>query len=478
MTERLTHGWFCVRNRSTTEIQSGVTIEQRHENERKFFASAPWNVLDKKRVGISALKVSLGRLLSDHVANEFPEIRKEIDDRFSQARKELEQLGAPRQTAHEQMQYLIRLAGAYQRQVEDALNGRYAAEGTHPSKLRMHVKNANERFNDEMHAKGCTMAFRSTEESLDDISTEDPPNPFAYIAPQNTNIQSNGRPRSSRSESPMKFEAGPDHAIIFGAGGKRQPKSNIYEDIRQLYQTSKGTELPGHVNPTVLETLFAHQTTSWQSIADNHIGRVISLIWDGLEAIFVRTCLDDGVRKKIRSRIGPEMDESVTRAHEELERLLDDERKGHLITNNHYFADNLAKARAERFVAGMKKLGFEDGAHANINFKAMTAMVHLSNEASAIYDIHDTLAAYYKVALKRFIDNVVLQVVERNLLGPNGPANIFGPDYVGALSAGDLASIAAEDFATSNTRTELRFQISRLEVARKVCSGRSSSNGI
>jgi len=478
LTERLTHGWFCVRNRTTTEILSGVTIEQRHENERKFFGTAPWNVLDKKRVGISSLKISLGRLLSDHVANEFPEIRKEIDDRYSRARKELEQLGAPRQTTHEQMQYLIRLAGAYQRQVEDSLNGRYAAEGTHPSKLRMHVQNANEQFNNEMHAKGCTMAFRSTEESLDDKVIEEENNPFGYHPQSTTSSQSNARPKSSRSGSPVKFGAGPDAPANFGAGSMPQPKSSIYENIRKLYRTSRGTELPGHVNPTVLETLFAHQTINWQSIAEKHISRVIALLWGGLEALFVSTCLDDGIRKKIRSRVDPEVEESVERAREELQRILNDERTGPLITNNHYFADNLAKARAERFVAGLKKLGFEDGTNANINFKAMTAMVHLSNEASAIHDIHDTLAAYYKVALKRFIDNVVLQVVERNLLGLKGPVSIFTPDYIGALSAGDLASIAAEGFATSNTRTELRFQISRLEEARKVCSGRSSSNGV
>ncbi|KAI9719100.1 MAG: hypothetical protein M1812_003730 [Candelaria pacifica] len=123
-TERLNHGWFCVRNRKPEEITAGFTIEQRHEMERVFFDAAPWKVLDKKRVGISALKASLGRLLSNHVASEFPEIRKEIETRYSKCREELDELGAPRQTTHEQMQYVLRLAGTYQRKVEDSLNGR------------------------------------------------------------------------------------------------------------------------------------------------------------------------------------------------------------------------------------------------------------------------------------------------------------------------------------------------------------------
>jgi hypothetical protein len=47
--------------------------------------------------------------------------------------------------------------------------------------------------------------------------------------------------------------------------------------------------------------------------------------------------------------------------------------------------------------------------------------MYLSNEDQAVYNIHDILKAYYKVALKRFIDTLVLQVVERHYLGNKGP---------------------------------------------------------
>jgi len=36
----------------------------------------------------------------------------------------------------------------------------------------------------------------------------------------------------------------------------------------------------------------------------------------------------------------------------------------------------------------------------------MISVVHLSNETLAIYNIYDILKAYYKVSLKRFIDNI------------------------------------------------------------------------
>ncbi|CAG8237941.1 unnamed protein product [Penicillium salamii] len=61
--ERLTYGWFAVRNRSTKEIKESVTIEGRHRKEKEFFSTVqPWTELQKDRVGINALKSFLGHL--------------------------------------------------------------------------------------------------------------------------------------------------------------------------------------------------------------------------------------------------------------------------------------------------------------------------------------------------------------------------------------------------------------------------------
>ncbi|KAI9797567.1 MAG: hypothetical protein M1835_007831 [Candelina submexicana] len=441
--EKLNHGWYCVRNRKPEELKAGMSIEERHAKEKVFFETAPWSVLDKKRVGISSLKASLGRLLSNHVASEFPEIRRETETCYLRCRDKLDQLGAPRQTAHEQMQYILKLAGLYQRKVEDSLNGRYSEEGLHPSKLRMHIRNANESFAKDMLRNGCTIPFSYSDKPMTDDKGSEAWEDEAEDNESDTSSVPNSKPE------------------------------NIYTTIKELYSTSGGTELPGHVNPMVLEALFARQTTKWPYLADIHVTKVINIIWKCIDFLWQDMCLNETVRKRIRERIDPEIEESMEAAKKELQRILQDERSGPLITDNHYYADNLAKARAERVVAGLKKMGFQDGKTCVMNFKSITSIAHLSNEASAIHDIHDTLKAYYKVALKRFIDNVSLQVIERNLLGPAGPVNVFTPEYVGKLDTSELASIAAEDFETSNTRSELAFTISQLEKARKVCSGKS-----
>ena len=96
--ERLNHGWFAVKNRSTEEIQQGVTIDQRHVKEKQFFNTTPWSSLSKDRVGIPSLKNFLGELLYDHVRSEFPILVQEIRTLVVEARKQLDLLGLSRQT--------------------------------------------------------------------------------------------------------------------------------------------------------------------------------------------------------------------------------------------------------------------------------------------------------------------------------------------------------------------------------------------
>ncbi|SLM33571.1 P-loop containing nucleoside triphosphate hydrolase [Lasallia pustulata] len=426
-TEQLKHGWYCVRNRSTDEVASGVSMTERHRNERAFFATPPWDKLDKRRVGVDALRQSLGLLLNQHISREFPFIRKEIEAQFLRSSKSLEQLGAPRHTAHEQVQYLIKLTTAYQELVRKNLDGHYESSEHDPSKLRMHVQNAGDKFSERMLKDGCAMRFKTVEEDF-------------VVADGNL-----GAPIA-------------------------EDEDDIYGEISKLWRLNRGPELPGHLNPSVMETLFKHQTSPWQEIAGAHIEEIIGIIRECNNVLFRKVCTDEIVRDKIRARIDPQLDLSFKAAKKELGRLLKDEREGHLLTNNHYYAENLSAARDDRLFNRLRKLGIQDGHIVQLNIRQLRSSLPISNEQAGVLDIHDTLKAFYKVAIKRFIDNVKTQAIERILLGPEGPVRIFSPEFVSSLDEEEVGAIAGEDYATSNLREELGAQIARLAKARKVCS--------
>lgn len=250
-------------------------------------------------------------------------------------------------------------------------------------------------------------------------------------------------------------------------------KLDIYEYIRTKYKESRGTELPGHVNPSLLERLFSEQSRKWQSISTAHV----TDIWESISVchqhLLSEICKSDLTTcGRLAQSFVQEWDASKLRATGVLIRLLEDERNGPLLTRNDEFARNLSAARTERIFSRLKALGFQDGASNTINFQQLASLVHLSNEDFTVYDIHDTLKAYYDVVVKRFIDNVVTQVVEHTLLGSGGPLCLFNTDWVTSLSSSERASLVEEDYATKSRREELTIRIQRLGQASIICSGK------
>ncbi|KAF4154389.1 hypothetical protein CNMCM6936_008752 [Aspergillus lentulus] len=425
---KLTHGWFAVRNRSTKDIMDGMTIEDRHKREKEFFSTvAPWNTLRPDRVGIKPLKAFLGQLLYAHIRGEFPHVVKDIEEFLLDAREELQQLGPSRQTASDQRRYLTQIATKYERDVSNALTGNYGAgfQANSLLKLRMHIRDLNDEFAEAMARDGHTKIFQNLDGGRDE-----------------------------EYERPGQAE-----------------DDDIYEWIRKLYRDSRGAELPGMVNRSVLESMFRQQTVAWKPIASQYIGKVARAVDDFNHAIFDKLIGDEGIRDHLMARLREQNQEAVKRAGDELASLLQCERGGILQTVNHYFAETLANIRQERTLRRLEAMGFRDGNYFCLD--QVVGAVHLSNEDQAVEDIHDILKAYYKVARKRFTDNVVLQVAERHLLGANGPVKTLSPEFVMNLEDSELEHIAGESYVTSSMRNDLASRVDRFQKALQIAKSAS-----
>jgi len=81
-------------------------------------------------------------------------------------------------------------------------------------------------------------------------------------------------------------------------------------------------------------------------------------------------------------------------------------------------------------------------------------------------EIHDILWSYYKVARKRFVDNVYQHAIDHCLLtGPMSPLAVFTQEWVILLDAEQLETIAGESPVTKERRAALTRKIQDLEVA-------------
>lgn len=243
-----------------------MTIDERHKYEKAFFATqSPWVELKKDRVGTHALREFLGGLLYNHIRSEFPEVVKDIEKLAASTQKELELLGPARQTTADQRRFLTRLANAYQREVSNALSGNYDAEldGNSPMKLRMHVSKLSDRFAESMARSGHAKIFQDVHGGIDE--------------------------QFARSSGDV---------------------GDIMDWIRGLYQESRGAELPGTVNPRVLENMFRQQSSPWKGVATIYIERIIATIQNFNESAFEQMVPDEDLKHKLKQGF-----RTVRRAH-------------------------------------------------------------------------------------------------------------------------------------------------------------------
>ena len=92
----------------------------------------------------------------------------------------------------------------------------------------------------------------------------------------------------------------------------------------------------------------------------------------------------------------------------------------------------------------------------------------MSNTKYTIRELHDILEAYYKVARKRFVDNVRMHVVDWFLVkGPTSPLKYFSPTFVSKLDAKQLDRIVGEEPATRMKRHRLVKQIKSLKEGKQ-----------
>lgn len=344
----------------------------------------------------------------------------EIRSHVIASRKELDGLGPSRQSVIEQRRFLSRLAASYGRGVNDSLSGNYDSnwQANDARKLRMHIQHANEEFSIMMAKKGHTRAFRT----VDDLPDEE------FLTEQ------------------------------------RESEESIHEWIRIQYRESRGSELPGTVNPAVLESMFRQQTQAWEDLAWYHVRRVEQIINQFNNAIFEEIVPEESLRRKIQARNDTSSTSASRLGSSQLESILKDERGGILQTVNHYYANTLSSIREERVLHRFQALGLRDGLF-DIDLQQLCSVAHLSNEQQAIFDIHDVLKAYYKVAQKRFTDNVVMQVVERCFLGDDGSVKSICPEYIGTLDDQELTDLAAESYAVSCVRNDTALRLARMEEA-------------
>ena len=203
----------------------------------------------------------------------------------------------------------------------------------------------------------------------------------------------------------------------------------------------------------------------------------------------LRLIREDNVRREVSVFTSSGIDEGARLASQELRKIITDE-KLQPITYNHYYSDNIQKARQDSLRESIQQVMrgvIDDDFHGKLHVSNTVpdmerllaslqrrVIVNMDDQACAealaglnsYYKVCNTasivgrLLISYQVALKTFVDNTCRQVIERHIL--SALPELFAPTKVMCLSDEDLLRIASEPEKQREYRASLYILVQGL----------------
>ncbi|KAH6954849.1 P-loop containing nucleoside triphosphate hydrolase protein [Fusarium avenaceum] len=442
-------GYFLVRNKgpkSTLDDQSKLD---------RIFLTQPWVDLPQDRVGIPALKEELRRLLSQVAEREYPKLLQDVNNKIRKCKKDLDNLGPPRQDERQQRSFLSHIAEAFQDRVRAALAADYNADPVFDqTELRLitQVVNITDLFNEEFQQKAHSRHFY-TPGLFEPIS-----NDFIFTV-------------AADYTSGEIAEIGD---LVIHGYAISPPSEDVMTWIKDIYAQTRGLDL-GTFNPNLVAMAFSAQSRKWGCMTKLYMSKVVITLHRFIASALRSVCQEEHVRLHIWSSIQNDLHERYKRALEQADLLIEVERHKKPYTLNRQFSEALSKSRGRRITELLQPRARKD----NTQYGETQYMVNLADIAKAAEyksnsehlqeEIHDILHAYYQLALDRFVDNVFQLAVDYSLLhGPHSPLRVFTQEWVINLESGDLGRIAGEAKSTKKSRSKLIKKIDELSGAVKI----------
>lgn len=112
----------------------------------------------------------------------------------------------------------------------------------------------------------------------------------------------------------------------------------------QMYSHTRGRELPGNYNHVLLAELFHFQSKRWSQMAGVHVKLIHRALKSFIAALLEHITDEERISQEIERQVNERLTTQMNEAEKELQLLIDDEHQ-QPITYNHYYTDNVQKAR-------------------------------------------------------------------------------------------------------------------------------------
>ena len=329
-------GWHVLKNRKFEERD--FSLMERNEAEEKYFRTSNFKCLPADCVGIDALRVRLSKLLFEHVRQELPKLRSDLEEALTAATKQLNAMGDRRSTSADCKVYLTKLSQNYQEVCKAALGGHYEGQffnrelgpdlttsfdlTSTTRRLRAAIQYLNTGFSEIIRVNGHKYEF-------DMSSKADTEGTKSHLRPLKL-PELHKSATASRPGSPIKMDR--EDALAWA---------------RLILIRSRGRELVGNLNPLLVSELFWEQCSKWHDLAVVHLDQVHEVCTRFSDMLLEDKCPKDIIARVRTSLVQDTLKARYDNALLELERIIEDT-KDYPINYNHYYTETIHKLRQKR----------------------------------------------------------------------------------------------------------------------------------
>jgi GTP-binding protein EngB required for normal cell division len=449
---KLSLGWHVLLNRDFKHRDDSHAA--RDEREENFLSKGAWSSIPRSQLGAASLQRRLSTVLMDQIVGALPTLVSEVDTTLNDCIAKLEHMGASRSSLSDQRAYLLSVSQRYHTLMKAAIDGDYsdrffidldAPDGMDwnivDSRLRAVIQDDLTKFAERMSRYGHTTMIKE------------------------------------------------DAEFRITKDGRCIKRSHYLASVMILMRQSRGRELPGTHNHNLVGELFRRQIKPWEKIVMGVAERSVRVAQRTIVKILQAIADEDTSKRIVRHITDLSVHELRGALMQKVKDTLKPHYSGHPITYNHYLIENVQKAqdaRRESFMDTLfhpyieKSVMTIDGTRkVDVDMEAfkknLISQTELNMDRMAASQATDTMEAYYKVAIKKLVDDISVDAIEMCLI--QKLPGIFSPELVGTFSDFQVQMLAGESDEAVAERTKLNEKRVILETGRseltRISAGRA-----
>jgi len=291
-------GWHVLKNRKFDERDA--SLMERNLAENQYFRTSNFKSLPTNSVGIDTLRSRLSMLLFEHVRQELPKLRNDLEGALNTSQQQLDVLGDRRTQAHECKTYLTKLSLDIYRLCNAAVNGHYegnyfTVEADHSfsltspatiRRIRAVVQSMNTKFAETHRTHG---------------------HKYQIDIPQSETTHPSPTLDVDKSLLPLPMK-----------------KAKALAWVRAVLIRTRGKEMPGNFNPLLIGELFWEQASKWHRLAVTYLDEVAQICSKFLDILLENKCPKDVAGRLRTSLVQDVLNSRRDSAAKELDRIMED----------------------------------------------------------------------------------------------------------------------------------------------------------